>query len=104
MAAKKKEKKQEADLFSNPEPKVRKTKEWKFPKGIRYSDVNVGDILVIEQSRDWNRAGVINEARGVVLEKGKLDSQTQFFKVKMISAENDAILEEDIRRFVIVKK
>ena len=104
MAAKKKEKKQEANLFTNTEPKIRKPKEWKFPKGIRYSEVNVGDILVIAQSRDWNRAGVINEARGVVLEKGKLDTQTQFFKVKMISAEKDAILEEDIRRFVITKK
>jgi hypothetical protein len=104
LAAKKKEKKQEADLFSNPEPKIRKPKEWKFPKGIRYSEVNVGDILVITQSRDWNRAGVINEARGVVLEKGKLDAQTQYFKVKMVSAESDALLDEDIRRFVIVKK
>ena len=104
MAAKKKAEKQELDLFSNKPSKSRKPKKWKFPRGVKYASVKLGDILIFSQSRNWAHKGAIEEAQGVLIEKGKLDSKTQYFKVQMINPDDEITKDKDIRRYLITKK
>ena len=102
---KKKNKAKEPDLFTAADTKgKRKPKEWKYPRGVKYDDVEPGDILVFQKSRNWNRGGEVEEYRGEVLEKGIYDTNARYFVVKMQHPELGIMDARDIRRFILKKK
>ena len=101
---KKKSKSQEPDLFTYAKKQKRKVKKWKFPKGVRYSEVKIGDIFVFTKSRNWEMKGKIEELEGELIEKGVYDSNSRYYMVKMLHPEMVGAGTEDIRRFIIKKK
>lgn len=105
MATKKKKKKsKEPDLFSSAPARRRKPKEWRYPRGVQYADVKIGDIFIINKSRNWTKDGEIEKLKGEVLEKGVYDTNSRYFVVRIIHPEWEDIEIEDIRRFILRKK
>ncbi|MCD6216689.1 hypothetical protein J7L05_02375 [bacterium] len=101
---KKKTKSKEPDLFTYAKNQKGKVKKWKFPKGVRYAEVKVGDIFVFTKSRNWEMKGKIEELEGELIEKGVYDSNSRYYMVKMLHPELVGYGKEDIRRFNIKKK